>query len=97
MIQQNSECTQKRIAACKLGPVITHEGVKKEKTEQNIGASNVIKTQLGKKKVLFYNYFINNNLDFLNYYYYSWDNSWGFQRCQWELCMILRCDANILN
>lgn len=49
MIWQNSGCTQKRITACKLGPVITHEEVKKEKTEQNVGASNLIKTQLGKK------------------------------------------------
>lgn len=36
------------IAACKLGPVITHEEVKKEKTEQNMGANNFIKSHLEK-------------------------------------------------
>lgn len=35
--------------ACKLGPVITHEEVKKEKTQQNMGANNLIKTHLEKK------------------------------------------------
>lgn len=82
------------IAACKVGPEITHEEVKEEKTGQNMAASNPIEIHLG-KNVLFYNYFFNHNIDI--YYYYSWDNSWGFHRCQWELCMILRCDANIFN
>lgn len=57
------EWTQKRIAACKLGPVITHEEVKKERTEQSMGASNLTETHL-EKIVLFYNYFINNNIDY---------------------------------
>lgn len=51
------------IAACKLGPVISHEEVKKKKNEQNMSAKNIIKTHL-EKIVLFYNYFINNNIDF---------------------------------